>query len=530
MFDLVFRNARVVDGTGAPWFHADVAVEGDRIARIGTMSDATARRTVDVAGNVLAPGFVDLHTHSDFTLPLFPRAEAMVRQGVTTQLVGNCGFSPFPLRNDRLDLLRSYASFLDAGLPWDWKDVAGYLVFLERLPLACNVALQVGHGAVRIAVMGFESRPPRPSELAQMETFVARAMEAGVFGLSSGLVYPPGSYAATEELAALARVASRYGAFYSTHIRSEGDLLLEAIDEALTVGRQAEVPVQISHLKASARRNWGRTKEALDMIDRARAAGQDVMADQHPYAAGSTTLAAILPQRLMGGGIEQMLARLQDPDQRARVAQEVAELRTDFDLDTIMIGYVPGDTNKQYEGMMLTEVAALRGEPPAMAALHLLQAERGSIQMISFGMCEDDVRAVMRHPAVAVASDGWTLSPAAGGKPHPRSYGTYSRVLGKYVREEQMLTLEEAVRKMTSLPAGRLRMHDLGLIRPGFRADLVVFDPERISERATYRDPHRFCDGVMNVMANGQLVIDGGQDTGARAGRVLRRDVEQLRR
>lgn len=525
MFDLLFKDARVVDGTGAPWFQADVAVEDGRIVRIGSISDATARRTVDVAGNVLAPGFVDLHTHSDFTLPLFPRAEAMVRQGVTTQLVGNCGFSPFPLCKDRLDLLRAHTAFLDAGLPWDWKDAAGYLALLERLPLACNIALQIGHGAVRIAVMGFESHQPGPSELAQMEAIVASAMEAGVFGLSTGLAYPPSCYAATDELVALARVVSRYGAFYSTHVRSEGDRLLEAIDEALTVGLQAEVPVQISHLKVAARRNWGRAKEALGMIDRARAAGQDVTADQHPYTSGSTTLTAILPQQLMEGGMEQMLTRLQDPDQRARVAKEVAELRTDFDLDTIMIGCLPGDTNKQYEGMMLTEIAALRGESPAMAALHLLQAERGSIQMVSFGMCDGDLRAVMQHPAVAVASDGWTLSPAAGGKPHPRSYGTYARALGKYVREEQVLTLEEAVRKMTSLPAWRLRMRDIGLIRPGFRADLVVFDPEKISEHATYRDPHRFCDGVISVMANGQLVIDGGHDTGANAGRVLRRDV-----
>ncbi len=523
MFDLLFKNACVVDGSGAPRFQADVAVEGDRIASIGAMSSSRAKRTVDVAGNVLAPGFVDLHTHSDFTLPVFPRAEAMVRQGVTTQLAGNCGFSPFPLSSDRLDLLRSHTSFLDAGLSWDWNDADGYFVLLGGLPLACNIALQVGHGAVRIAVMGFESREPRPSELTRMEALVARGMEAGAFGLSSGLVYPPGSYASTGELVALASVASRYGGFYSTHVRSEGDLLLEAISEALIVGRTADVPVQISHLKASAKRNWGRAKEALGMIDRARSKGQDVMADQHPYAAGSTTLTAVLPQRLLEGGIERMLARLQDPKEHALVAKDVAELRTDFDLGTVMIGHLSVGPNKQYEGMMLKDIAALRAEPLAVAALYLLQAERGSTQMISFNMSEEDVRTVMRHPMVSVASDGWTLGPKAGGKPHPRSYGTYARVLGRYVRDEQVLTLEEAVRKMTSLPARRLRAHDMGLVRPGFKADLVVFDPEKISERATYRDPHKFCEGVVDVVVNGQLVIDGGEDTGARAGRALRR-------
>lgn len=531
MYDLLFRNARVVDGTGNPWFPADVATEGDRIAAIGDLSGAAARRTIDAQGAVLAPGFIDLHTHSDFTIPLFPRAEAMVRQGVTTQLVGNCGFSPFPVEPGRLDLLRKYSAFIDAGLSWEWRDLRGFAAMLESLPLSCNIALQVGHGAVRIAAMGFDDREPTAAELANMEKLVAQAFEDGAFALSSGLIYVPGSYCKTDELVALARVARRYGGFYSSHIRGEGDTLVDAVDEALQIGRAAGVPVQLSHHKAMGRRNWGKVERTLAMIDAARAEGRDVTADQYPYTAGSTTLAAIIPRWAMQGGVEGMVRRLADPAQRARIRAEIvdqspAALRAgarEFDPETIMISYVPDGPNKPYEGKMLTEIARMRGEEPVDAALHLLAAERGGVQMIIFGMSEEDVRRVMRHPAVAIASDGWTQHPSAGGKPHPRSYGTYARVLGKYVREDRVLGLEEAVRKMTSLPAQRLARFDLGLIRPGCMADLVVFDPERVGERATFQDPHQYCVGVIHVVVNGQVVIDEGRDTGARAGRVLRR-------
>lgn len=531
MYDLLFRNARIVDGTGNPWFSGDVVTEGDRIAAVGDLGRAAARRTIDLRGAVLSPGFIDLHTHSDFTIPLFPRADAMVRQGVTTQLVGNCGFSPFPVEPARLDLLRKYSAFIDAGLSWEWKDGRGYAAFLESLPLSSNIALQVGHGTVRIAAMGFDNREPTASELGVMEKLVAQAFEDGAYALSSGLIYVPGSYCKTDELVALAGVARRYGAFYSSHIRGEGDTLVEAIDEAIRIGRAAGVPVQLSHHKAMGKRNWGKVETTLGMIDAARAGGHDVTSDQYPYTAGSTTLAAIMPRWAMEGGVEGMLARLGDPAQRAKIRAEIADQSPDalragareFDPETIMISYVPEGPNKPYEGRMLTEIARMRGEDPVDAALHLLRAERGGVQMIIFGMAEDDVRRVMRHPAVAIASDGWTQHPSAGGKPHPRSYGTYARVLGKYVREERVLGLEEAVRKMTSLPAQRLGRFDLGLIRPGCVADLVSFDPERVGERATFQEPHQFCAGVTHVVVNGQVVIEDGQDTGAKAGRVLRR-------
>jgi N-acyl-D-amino-acid deacylase len=528
--DLVLGGARVIDGTGNPWFHADVAIEDERIVAVGSLGGARTKRWLPLDGAVLAPGFIDLHTHSDFTLPLFPRADAMVRQGVTTQVVGNCGFSPFPVAPDKLELLRTYTAFFDGGLSWEWDRAAGYAAVLESLPLATNIVLQVGHGALRIATMGFDDRDPTDAELERMQRLAADAFEDGVVAISTGLTYVPGSYSKTSEIVEIAKVASRYGGFYSTHIRDESDRLLEAVEEALEIGRRAELPVQLSHHKAMGPRNWGATEASLSTLDRARAAGQDVLTDQYPYTAGSTTLAAIMPKWAMERGIAGMLERLADPELRQRIIDDITVDGTgpsgrparEFDAAKILISAVPEGPNKRYEGMVLQDIAAERSIGAAEAALDLLEREGGYVQMVVFSMSEDDVRRVMRHPAAAVASDGWTLDPQAGGKPHPRSYGTYARTLGKYVREERVLSLEDAVRKMTSLPAQRLRTFDRGLIRPGAVADVVVFDPDRIGDRATFENPHRFCEGVSHVAVAGRLVIEDGQDTGATAGRVLR--------
>jgi N-acyl-D-amino-acid deacylase len=526
--DLILGNVRVVDGTGNPWFHADVAVEDGRIAAVGSLGGARSRRRLELDGVVLAPGFIDLHTHSDFTLPLFPRVESMLRQGVTTQVVGNCGFSPFPVDAQKLELLRTYTAFLDGGLSWEWDDAAGYAAFLERLPLATNIVLQVGHGALRVATMGFDDREPTDAELATMQRLAAEAFEDGVVGISTGLTYVPGSYAKTDELVALAEVARRYGGFYSTHIRDESDRLLEAVEEALEIGRLAGLPVQLSHHKAMGARNCGLTEASLSALDRARAAGQDVLTDQYPYTASSTTLTKVMPNWAMEGGVAGMRERLADADLRQRIIDEITAEGTDpairpareFDAGKILISSVPEGPNKRYEGMLLHDIAAEQSIRPVDAALQLLERDGGHVQMVVFSMCDDDVRRVMRHPAAAVASDGWMQ---AGGKPHPRAYGTFARVLGKYVREDGVLTLEDAVRKMTSLPAQRLRAFDRGLVRPGAVADLVVFDPDRVADRATFEDPQQFCDGVSHVVVAGQLVIDDGEDTGAIAGRVLRR-------
>jgi N-acyl-D-amino-acid deacylase len=524
--DLRIDNARVVDGSGGPSYMGSVAVVDGRIASVD--DERPARRTIDADGAVLAPGFIDLHTHSDFTLPVFPAASAMVRQGVTTQVVGNCGFSPFPNPPERSVEMAEYTSFIDAGIPWDrWSDAAGFAAFLDTLPLGCNVALQVGLGTVRMAVMGFDQRPPRAEELAEMGRHVAGSLDAGVAGVSSGLVYPPGSFAGAEEVVYLASIAGRAGGFYSSHIRNEAGSLVEAVEEALETAARADVPLQLSHHKALGRPSWGLVETTLGLIDSARSAGRDVLADQYPYRAGSTGFTQVLPGWALEGGVDAMRARLRDPDTRSRIVGAIRapdrSSTREFDPEAILLSQVPDGPNHEYEGSYLSEVAAARGEDPIDCALSLLVDEGAGILMVIFGMSKDDVRRVMMHPAVAIASDGWTLSPAAGGRPHPRSYGTYARVLGTYVRDEGVLSLEEAIHKMTALPARRLPGHRRGLVAPGYAADLVVFDPDTVQDEATYQDPHRFCTGVHHVVVGGELAVEHGEDTEAAAGRVLRR-------
>lgn len=523
MNDLRLTGALVVDGTGAPARVADVAIADGRIVALGPDATAPATRARALDGLVLAPGFVDIHTHVDFTLPRYPRAASMVRQGVTTLVGGNCGFSPFPVAGGREADLRDLGAFIDAGLAWDWDDADGYLARVGALPLACNLAQLVGHGSVRVAVMGFEPRAPTESELDRMCGYVDDALRAGAVGLSTGLVYVPCSHASTQEVVVLARVAARYAPrFFATHVRNEGDRVVDAVAEALEVGDAAGIAVQLSHHKAMGRDNWGTVHRTLAMIDGARDRGLDVAADQYPYVAASTTLSTLLPSWARDDGLDGMLALLDDPDSRAAVARTVAAGASDYDLDQVMISAVPDGTNAGAAGHMLVDVARAAGEQPIDTVLRLLADERDRVQMIAFGMDEDDVRTVMAHPQVAIASDGWTLDPSEGGVPHPRSYGTYARVLGRYVREHGVLALEEAVRKMTSLPASRIGLHDRGVIRVGARADLVVFDPRHVGDRATFDAPHRFAAGVHLVIVNGRSVIDDGIDTGAEAGMVLR--------
>jgi N-acyl-D-amino-acid deacylase len=476
----------------------------------------------------VAPGFIDLHTHCDFTLPKYPRADSMVHQGVTTVVVGNCGHSTFPVGGgERRELLRTYSSFLSRDLDWSWSDPASFSGLLSSLPLAVNVALQVGHGTARVAAMGFEARSPTEQELADMQAAVADAMEAGAFGISSGLIYPPGTYASTDEIVALAEVAGRYGGFYSTHMRNEGPNLLSAVEEAIEVAERARIPLQISHHKVLGRRNWGLTEASLRLIDDARLGGVDVTADQYPYPASSTTLSALLPGWAVEGGTEKMRFRLLDPDERARIRAEVLQGPTDgrpkrdFEPDTIMIASVSGGGG-ELTGRTLDEIAGSQREQPVDVLLDLLAHHGAGVEVVIFAIGEEDIRRVMSHSEVAVASDGWVLHPGTGGCPHPRSYGTFVRVLGHYVREEGVLGLSEAVRKMTSLPARRLGLKDRGILRAGAVADLVVFDPATVADKATFTSPHQFCEGVMHVFVNGIPVIDGTLDSGIPAGQVLR--------
>ncbi len=521
MFDWRVRQARILDGSGAPWFRGDVGISDGRIVAVGDLTGAAARSELDAGDQYLAPGFIDAHTHSDFSLPRFPRGESRISQGVTTEVGGNCGLTPFPVDADRVDSLRRSSSFMATDLAFDWRSTEDYLRLLEGLPLSHNLVPLVGHGAIRVAVMGYDRREPDADELEGMKRLVAEAMEAGVAGLSSGLIYAPGSFAKTDELVELCRVVGRYGGLYTTHMRNESDGLLESVKEALAIGRQARVPVQISHHKAVGEANWGKVRESLALVDDARARGQDVTLDQYPYTAASTTFSAFLPDWALDGGVVALLDRLQDQATRERIAQET-ERKSPYRWDQVVVAAVRKPEHRQYEGLTIAEIGKQQGVAAVQAGLGLLLAEGAPFSIVRFGQSEEDVEYVMRHPQVMVGSDGYSISPAMGAKPHPRNYGTFPRVLGRYAREKGVVPLEEAIRKMTSLAAQRFGLRDRGLVRPGHVADLVLFDADRVLDTATYAEPHQYAAGIHWTMVRGEMVWREGRDTGAVVGQVLR--------
>ncbi len=530
MLDTKIEGVTVVDGSGAPGFRADVGIIGETIAAVGNLSREPAGTILRAAGLTLAPGFIDMHSHSDWRLWANRRAESKIRQGVTTEVVGNCGFSPAPVNPSFREDLRGFAPFLPEGMDFSWQSVEEYLKRFDAGGSALNIIQLVGHGTLRVAAMGFARRGPSEAELTHMKRLIAESLDGGAWGLSTGLIYAPGSYAETGELVELARAAGRYRGFYASHIRGEGANLLDSISEAIRIGREGELPVQVSHLKAAGRPHWGKVKDVLALIDAARAEGLDVTADVYPYTASSTLLSALLPGWALEGGIEAMLKRLQDPDARGRIRAEVKAGRgSEEDLvanagwDGIMIAYAPG--SPEAEGRRLSEIAKDMGVAPIDAAMDLiLAAGHGKSYMILFQIEEADLRAALGHPHVMIGSDGSALAPhgkLGQGKPHPRSYGTFPRVLARYWREERLLSLEQAVHKMTGLPAKKLGLKDRGVIRIGARADLVVFNHRSVTDLATYEHPHRYAAGIEYVVVNGRLVIKGGEHTGSLPGRVL---------
>jgi N-acyl-D-amino-acid deacylase len=518
---LVLRGGTVLDGTGAPGRVADVAVSHGRIAGVGGVRRGTGRE-IDVSGLVVCPGFIDLHSHADFTVFGAPEAVTQVTQGVTTLVTGNCGFSPFPITPEHRDDLLSHR-LLAGGGSWDWSTAAEYADDVDALPLGVNVALQVGHGALRIAAMGLADRPPTDAELRRMRGLLHESAAGGAVGISTGLIYAPGAFAATDEVLALGEVAAAEGLLYSTHMRNEGSRLVEAVEEALTVARRTGVRLEISHLKAAGRAHWGTVGDALAAIESAHHDGVDVAADQYPYAASSTTLTASLPTWAMDGGVPALLDRLADAEVSAQIAAELdAEYGRTFWPDGTIVADTPDGPYRGYVGRTVVDLATDRGLSPGAALVELLRGQQGRVSVIHHSMAEDDVRLVMSRPYVSVASDGWVLECPGSGRPHPRSFGTFVRVLGHFARDERVLELPEAVRRMTSLPASRLGWADRGVIRTGAVADLVAFDPETVADNATFDDPWQLATGVEYTIIAGVPVLDGGRPTGTPAGRVIR--------
>lgn len=528
-FDVILRGGLIIDGTGGEGRPGDIGIQGQRIAAIGDLSKAEAADVLDVAGTVVCPGFIDVHTHSDLTLLVDGRAESKVHQGVTTEIIGNCSYSPYPLRPERPEMLRRF-DFQSAirNLECDWTDLEGYARRVEERGVAVNVVPLVGHAAVRIAVMGEEERAPTADELKAMQRLTAEMLEQGAFGLSVGLTLVPSCFAETDELIALAKVVASYDRYYTAHSRVWAGWHRKAIEEDIAVGRASGCRVQVSHLAIIDNRHYGEADQLVQLIEDARKEGVDIFYDVYPYTAAGTLFDQFFPVWVQEGGVERMLARLGDREVRRRL---VKELRAGwfggipFEWDKIVITEIGSEDGQQYLGWSLQQVADALGMEPEEAAIELVLRERNVVGVVAFNQCEGDLRVFLSHPLGMIGSDGSAIAPRepfTPSKPHPRFYGTYPRVLGRYVRSSGVLSLPEAIHKMTGLPAMRFGLHDRGVLAVGKVADLVVFDPTRVIDQATFENPHQFPVGILHVFVNGVPVLRDGQHTGALPGKVLR--------
>jgi dihydroorotase/N-acyl-D-amino-acid deacylase len=499
-YDLVIRNGRVLDGTGSPWFRADVAIRGDAIARIARRIDEPAARVIDAAGAIVSPGFIDTHTHARRGLNETPTAANYVRQGVTTVIEGPDGSSPVP--------------------------IGPFFAQLEALRKSVNIGAFIGQGSIRSEIIGSVNRAATPDEIAKMEAVVEQGMQDGALGLSTGLFYVPGTFTPTSEVVALARVTGRYGGIHTSHQRDDAAKVLDSVRETIAIGEQGGLPTQVTHHKVIGKANWGRSVDALKLIDDARARGVDVTSDQYPYTASSTSISsALLPAWALEGGQEARQARFKDPVTRERVLADIVRIIRDErgGGDPKNVQFANCAFDPRLNGRTLADAVRQRGFEPTLeraAETTLWIVEQGGCQGIFHAMSEDDVIRIMRHPATMIASDGEV--PVFGrGNPHPRSYGTFARVLGVYVREKGVLTLEDAIRRMTSFPAARIGLADRGILRPGMKADIAIFHPERVRDRATFDAPHQYAEGFAVVIVNGEVVFERGEMTSARPGRVL---------
>ena len=524
--DILIRGAEVFDGGDGPPAEADIAIQGDRIAAVGRGAGSqSARRILDGRGLAAAPGFVDIHGHSDYHLLLAPTAESAVLQGVTCEVGGNCGYAAAPIwglwREDRA---RSYREIY--GLDHDWQEVEDYFRRLLRPGISINFGLLVGHNTLRGSAMGGEDRPPTPEELAAMIAALERGMDAGAFGLSTGLVYSPACFATAEELTALTAAAGRKGGILTTHMRNEGDELLDAVREVIAAAEAAHTPLQISHLKTYDEWNWGKLPQVFDLIESARRRGVDVTADRYPYTAANTGLQASLPRWALEGSRAEQTARLGDPTARARIRGEIGNGPGARDWSRVMISEVTREEHRRYQGLRVDAAARLAGQETLEFVLDLLYAEKTQVEAIYFVMSEDNLRAILRKPYVMIGSDSGCRAhygPLSAGRPHPRAFGSFARVLGHYARDERLFDLPTAIRKMTSDPCRRLGLADRGRLLPGCKADVVLFDPAQVRDTASYEEPIRYPEGIRAVLVNGVVTVEAGQHTGARAGQVVRR-------
>jgi dihydroorotase/N-acyl-D-amino-acid deacylase len=529
-FDLIIANGHVIDGTGSPWYAADVGIRDGRIAAIGRLTEAKAKQRIDAAGYVVAPGFIDMLGQSELTILVDPRLPSKIYQGITTEITGE-GNSAAPMtghaRAEAEPTLKHY------GLTADWQTLGEYFARLERQGIGINLASYVGATSVREVVIGGENRAPTAAELLRMRALVREAMEQGAVGVSSSLEYAPAPYASTEELIALASEAAPYGGIYATHMRSEGDGMVAALDETFRIAREAHIPAEIWHLKVAGKKNWGHMADVVKRIEAARASGLDITADTYAYTAWFNDMSAFVPPWAHDGGNAKMLARLKDPATRARIVKDIKTPSDSWDNEwdevagpeSILIGVVMNPALHSLQGQTLAAIAKSRGKDPIETLLDILVEDNGSTGCAVFGMQEEDVTLALLQPWTSINNDSSGASPEGllgAEHPHPRAYGTFPRILRKYVREEHRLTLEDAIRKFTALPAQRMRLTDRGVLKRGMWADMVVFDPATIADRSTFSSPNELAVGMRWVLVNGVPVISDRQMTGAKPGHVLR--------
>jgi N-acyl-D-amino-acid deacylase len=528
LFELVLANGKIIDGTGNPWFKADIAIGRDKIVAIGHIPRTHARIFVDVRDLIVSPGFIDIHTHSDFAILVNPTAESAVSQGVTTQVIGNCGYSAAPLNYRNRDLLaeqmKSWGIF-PPGLRLNWNHMDDYLKRIERSKVAVNIAALLGHSTVRSYVMGFENREPMRRELEEMKKVVRQEMQQGLFGFSSGLIYNPGCFAKEREVVTLCKVVAKLGGIYTTHIRDEGDRgigWVVSVKEGLDTARSASIPLHISHLEAIGRLAWGSNDRVFRLIEQARAGGQDVTFDQFIYESGPASLFAWLPDWAKGMSEASLRKSMSHSAIRRRL---IAELGKKIEIrggpDKVMVAACQ---DKSLLGKTLSQISRIRRMNPAEAAITLLSENRGEVAVLTEALRTCDIRQKLKHPNGMIITDGMALrAENTWGTPAPSSFGTFARLLGKYVRQDKVLTLEDAIRRITSLPAARLGLTNRGVLKEGMYADITVFDPRKLADKASYANPVRYAQGIRYVLVNGRFVFDGGQCSGELPGRVLRK-------
>jgi dihydroorotase/N-acyl-D-amino-acid deacylase len=529
-YDLIIRNGRVIDGSGRPAFNADVAIKGDRIARIGNLGGAKAKRIIDAKGQVVAPGFIDMLGQSESFLLIDPRGMSKVMMGVTTEITGE-GESIAPINNRQIKEAEDFSHRFNLNI--DWRTLAEYFKRLERQGSGLNLGTFVGATQVREYVIGYDDRPPTPAELERMKQLVADAMKDGALGLSTSLQYVPARFAKTDEIVELAKVARQYGGIYITHQRSEANAIDDSMKEVFEIARRANIPAEIWHFKTAYKKNWGRMPEMLRRVAAARRRGLKITADVYPYVAGSTSLSACLPPWALEGGTDRMIARLKDAETRKRLKSEInADSKTWENIylgsggpSGILIANVVNRDLDSAQGKRLSEIATEQNKDPFDALFDFIIADHGQTGAIFFMMKESDMLAALKSPYVSICTDNGaraTDGPLAGSKSHPRGWGTYPRILGRYVRDQHLMPLEFAIHKMTGLPAGNLGLKSRGLIREGYFADITIFDPKTVIDRATFEEPNQYPVGINFVIVNGAVEVDNGQRTPALAGRVLR--------